>query len=144
MNHGLFVAGCSVQFLQSTNGAPRKSHPRRRIPRKIGRSILNARSGGVDHREKEHLACVSRRRLIGIQNSWGPVIQLELVKRFVFAAGFRLCVFFITCRQIVEMQDHPVLSRGMNSLVNAMERLLFWCLEFQIHVAGEAPHGTVH
>ena len=42
------------------------------------------------------------------------------------------------------MQDHSVLSAGMDSLVNSVEPLFLWCLKFQVDVTGETPHRTIY
>ena len=42
------------------------------------------------------------------------------------------------------MQDHAILSDGMDTLVDTVEPLLGRRPELQVDITGKAPQGTVH
>ena len=53
------------------------------------------------------------------------------------------CEASTTRRQVVQMQEHPILPRGMDPLVDSMEPLVRGRPELQAHIAGQTLQRAV-
>lgn len=100
----------SVQFLQGSNRFPREPEARCGFPRLVGRPLLDGRRRGINDGEEVHFAGVSGRILKGVENAWRPVVQLQPAQCFEFPSRPRFGVGRVDSRQVVQMQDHPILS----------------------------------
>jgi hypothetical protein len=56
-------------------------------------------------------------------------MELQPVKRVILSSSLCLGIPLITGCQIIEIKDHTILPRGMDSFVDAMKPLLLRSLE---------------
>ena len=132
-----------MQLAQSAQRSPGEGQPRRSVPRRVRRTLLGGRGQRVGNGEKVHLARVARRRLPGIHDPRRPGVQLQPVQRLELPLRAGLGVRFVARRQVVEMQDHLVMPRGVNAVVYAVETLGRGSAPLQVDIASEPAQGTV-
>ena len=143
MQNRSVVLRCAMQLAQRANCRPCERQPRRNLPRGVRSPLLDRGSHRIDDGEELDLARVPGRGLIGIEHAGCPVVPLQTVQRFVLPPRADFGVLLVAGRQVVEMQDHPVLSGGMNACVGAVEALRLWAPAFQVDIASESPQRPV-
>src|ERR1700723_3282359 len=85
MNHWLVSCSSFMQLFEGTNCIPCKCQSRFGFPGGVQHPLLDGWRSWVDQREKKHLARISRRVLIRIQNSGHPSMELQPVERVVLS-----------------------------------------------------------
>ena len=109
-------------------------------PRLVGSPLLGAGHGRVHDREELHLAAVPRGVLKRVQDPGRPPEARQLmVKRVVLAPRRPLRTSRHAGGHVVQVEEHPILSRRMHPLVDAVKRFFLRRLQLEVHVAGEPP-----
>lgn len=132
-----------VQLAQRAQRRPGESQPRRGVPLRVRRALIDGRSQRVGDGEEVHLPRVAGRRLPGIEHARRPGVQLQPVQRLELPFRSGLGIRLVARREVVEMKDHLVVPGGVNPLVHAVEPFRRGGAALQVDVAGEPPQGTV-
>ena len=143
MRDGCVVRGRAVQLPQGANRAPREGEPLRRRPRRVRLPFLDRRRGRVDDREEMHLAGVTGRVLKRIEDAGRPAVQLQPLQRLELSARFLPGVRVVARGKVVQVQQHAILTGGMNAGIDAVEPLLLRAPRLQVDVLREPAQPAV-
>ena len=137
------VQGLAMHLAQRAQCRPGEGQPCRGIPRRIPRALFDGGCQRVGDREEVHFARVAGRRLPGIEYAGRPGMPLQAAQRLELPSRSGLGVRLVARGQVVEMQDHVVGPRGVDTLVYAVKPFLRRRATLQVDIAGEPTQGTV-